>query len=246
MKRPGQGGFHKHGGKPSHHAKGGNHGHAAGGHGGQKWQGKPWAKGGKRPQGEHKGGHPKEQAQANANGAMATSAPAPTSAELNAATHLLLGVDHKQVRWWDVEATLEGARPAKGEGKGAAAAAARTGRTQKKEGANASAEKQPAGLLPRPSVKRGEAALEAAVQAFEAKRAKGMTQQMRWTEKVSRQGAWAVFAKVWRHLDCWYECTVYDLVEGLKWCCAVPCVTCAQARCPTRSRRWRSWCRRRP
>lgn len=103
------------------------------------------------------------------------------SPELKAAATLLLAIDHKQVRWWDVEASLGGGKPSKNADKGKEG---RTGRSQK-----ASAKAEQAGVLPRPSVKRGEMALAAMVDAFEAKRAKHLTQEMRWTEKVVRQGA---------------------------------------------------------
>lgn len=96
---------------------------------------------------------------------------------------LLLALDHRAVRWWDMEALLvqQHGQPVGGK--------------QQQKKANKNKNKLGGGgggqdtSSQGPSPREGEAALAAAATAMEARRrARGLDQDAKWTEKVLRQG----------------------------------------------------------
>lgn len=96
---------------------------------------------------------------------------------------LLLALDHRAVRWWDMEALLvqQHGQPA-----GKQQQQKKTNKNKNKLGGG---QQNPTTSPGCPSPKEGEAVLAAAVTAMEARRrARGLDQDAKWTEKVLRQG----------------------------------------------------------
>lgn len=136
-------------------------------------------------------------------GFQARNGPAPTSVpnkktgflpagaadtDLKDVAELLCNFDHRNVRWWDVEAQLLDKNDAN--------------KKDKKDKKSEAQAQKPVALPAGHNedwAKRGERVLAAAQAMYEARRGKNMDQDMRWTEKVVTQGT---CLSVDQHTEC--------------------------------------------
>lgn len=121
--------------------------------------------------------------------------PSSFNAEARAGASVLMEYDHKQMRWWECLEQVKGSAVGNQKQK---KQANHTNNNKGKRNRGKSGQQDEASKnghhqqqrqeLLKEDIQKGQTALAAAQALFESKRAKNLDQEMKWTEKVLRQG----------------------------------------------------------